>query len=92
MFIFLKRGSDPPTRLGSPMLIDEKRLDSVRQIHAVELHDAKGHYNKHIKRIINGNLLLIKEMLSDGDEWHNEILDEVKQLENALIKLLPNKT
>ena len=69
----------------------EESLTSQDQIHRVELHNTKGHYRKHMKQIINGELLLIKEMLSDGDEFHNQILHEVKSLENKLINLCNRK-
>jgi len=64
---------------------------SQEHIHAVELHDTKGYYRKHMKRMMNGELLLIKEMLSDGDEFHNQILHEVKSLEDKLIDLYNRK-
>tara|TARA_R100001015_G_C4470627_1_gene54422 strand:- start:184 stop:393 length:210 start_codon:yes stop_codon:yes gene_type:complete len=64
---------------------------SQDHIHEVELHNTKGYYRKHMKRMMNGELLLIKEMLSDGDEFHNQILHEVKSLEDKLINLYNRK-
>ncbi|MDC0158491.1 hypothetical protein OAI47_01925 [Rhodospirillaceae bacterium] len=58
--------------------------ESDQRVTEVYEHDLKGKVRKTVSRIMKGELLLIKEMLSDGDEFHNQILHEVKSLEKQL--------
>lgn len=69
----------------------EERINSIERVHEVQLHDAKARYNKRIGRVLRSKLPVIIDMLSDGDEFHNQILEVVGSMREELISCLPDE-
>jgi|TARA_R100000482_G_scaffold115527_1_gene58528 hypothetical protein len=69
----------------------EERIDSIERVHEVQLHDAKARYNKRIGRVLKSQLPMIIDMLSDGDEFHDQILEVVRSMKEELISCLPDE-
>ena len=61
-----------------------KGRESDQRVTEVYEHDLNAKVRKTISRVMKSELSLIKEMLSDGDEFHNQILDVVSSLEDKL--------
>ena len=69
----------------------EERIDSIERVHEVQLHDAKARYNKRIGRVLKSQLPMIIDMLSDGDEFHDQILEVIRSMKEELISCLPDE-
>ena len=59
----------------------------MSRVDAVRFHDQIGQNNKNITNVINDPINIAKEMLSDGDPFHDRILKQVIRVEQDLKKL-----
>ena len=54
----------------------------------MELEQKLGSVNKTLIDLKRGELLIIKEMLSDGEPFHTRILKQVSSLEDRINKII----
>lgn len=64
----------------------ESELMGKLKIQSVKFHDQLGQNNKNIEKVLNGSILIAKEMLSDNDPFHNRILKQIQNAEDELRK------
>ena len=56
----------------------------MSRVDAVRFHDQIGQNNKNITNVINDPINIAKEMLSDGDSFHDRILKQIQRAEDKL--------